>query len=71
MDIIRQTIASETSSVLDTVSSASDHSMLDFFTGYVGILNSSEFVSGGAQMSQDTGKKFAAGMLKKRSEGKL
>lgn len=46
-------------------------SMLDFFAGYVGILHSSEFVPGGAQMSQDTGRKFAEGMLKKRQEGKL
>jgi len=36
-----------------------------FFAGYVGVLNSSEFVPGGAQMSQDTGRKFAEGMLKK------
>lgn len=48
-----------------------DGTMLDFFTGYVGVLNSSEFVPGGAQMSQDTGRKFAEGMVKKRQEGKL
>ena len=46
-------------------------SMLDFFAGYVGVLHSNEFVPGGAQMSQDTGRKFAEGMLKKRQEGKL
>jgi hypothetical protein len=46
-------------------------SMLDFFGGYVGVLHSSEFVPGGAHMSQDTGHKFAKGMLKKRQEGKL
>ena len=45
--------------------------MLDFFAGYAGVLHSSEFVPGGAQMSQDTGRKFAGGMLKKRQEGKL
>ena len=45
--------------------------MLDFFEGYVGVLHSSECVPGGAQMSQDTGRKFAEGMLKKRQEGKL
>ena len=48
-----------------------DGTMLDFFAGYVGVLHSSEFVPGGAQMSQDTGRKFADGMLKKRQEGKL
>ncbi len=48
-----------------------DGTMLDFFAGYVGVLNSSEFVPGGAQMSQNTGRKFAEGMLRKRQEGKL
>ena len=46
-------------------------SMLDFFAGYVGVLHSSEFVPGGAQMSQDTGRKFAEGMLTKRQKGTL
>jgi hypothetical protein len=46
-------------------------SMLDFFAGYVGVLHSGEFVPGGAKMSQETGRKFAEGMLKKRQEGKL
>lgn len=46
-------------------------SMLDFFEGYAGVLNSSEFIPGGAQMSQNTGRKFAEGMLKKKQEGKL
>ena len=45
--------------------------MADFFEGYVGVLNSSEFVPGGAQMSQNTGRKFGEGMVKKRQEGKL
>lgn len=46
-------------------------SMLDYFAGYVGVLHSGEFVPGGAQMSQNTGRKFAEGMLKKRQAGKL
>ena len=32
--------------------------MADFFEGYIGVLSSSEFVPGGAQMSKDTGRKF-------------
>jgi hypothetical protein len=48
-----------------------DGTMLDFFAGYVGVLQSSEFVPGGAQMSQNTGRKFAEGMMQKRQEGKL
>ena len=50
---------------------ASEGTMLDFFAGFVDILQSSEFVPGGAQMSEDTGRKFAEGMLKKRQEGRL
>jgi len=45
--------------------------MLDFFAGYVGVLQSGETTPGGAQMSQDADRKFAEGMLKKRQEGKL
>ena len=45
--------------------------MLDFFAGYTGVLHSREFVLGGAQMSQDTGRKFAEGMVRKRREGNL
>ena len=45
--------------------------MADFFADYIGVLNSSEFIPGGAQMSQNTGRKFGEGMVKKRQEGKL
>ncbi len=34
-------------------------------------LDSSEFVPGGARMSENTGKKFAEGMVRKRAPGKL
>ena len=43
--------------------------MADFFTGYVGGLHSSEFVPGGAQLSEDTGRKFTELLLKKHREG--
>lgn len=46
-------------------------SMLDFFEGYIGMLHSSEFVPSGAQMSQDTGRKFAESMHKRQQEDKL
>lgn len=45
--------------------------MADFFAGYVGGLHSSEFVPGGAQLSEDTGRKFTQLLLKKHLEGKL
>jgi hypothetical protein len=45
--------------------------LADFLRGYVGVLHSSELVPGGARLSQDTGKKFAAGLVKKRRAGRL
>lgn len=33
--------------------------LADFLQGYVGVLHSSEHVPGGAQVSEDTGRKFA------------
>jgi hypothetical protein len=44
--------------------------MADFFAGYIGGLHSSEFVPGGAQLSEDTGRKFTQLLLKKHSESK-
>ena len=40
--------------------------LADFLQGHIGILHSSEHMSGGARMSVDSGKKFAAGLLKQR-----
>lgn len=37
--------------------------MLDFFADYVGVINSSEFIQGGAQMSKDIGSKFVEGSV--------
>jgi hypothetical protein len=42
-------------------------SMADFFAGYVGGLHSSEFVPGGAQLSQDSGRKFTDLLLLKHN----
>lgn len=40
--------------------------LADFLQGHIGILHSSEYMPGGARMSVDSSKKFAAGLLKKR-----
>ena len=40
--------------------------LADFLQGHIGILHSSEYMPGGARMSVDSGKKFAAGLLKQR-----
>ena len=42
--------------------------MADFFAGYVGGLHSSEYVPGGAQLSQDTGKKFKELLLERHRQ---
>jgi len=45
--------------------------LADFLTGHMGVLSSSEHVPGGARMSEDSGKKFAAGLVKKRRQRRL
>lgn len=45
--------------------------LADFLAGHIGVLASGEFIPGGARMSEKTGKKFAAGMVQKRTEGRL
>lgn len=45
--------------------------LADLLGDYIGAVDSGEYVEGGAQMSKDTGKKFAEGMLKKYKEGRL
>jgi hypothetical protein len=45
--------------------------LADFLGAHIGVLHSSEYIPGGAHMSEDTGKKFAAGMVKKRQQGRL
>lgn len=45
--------------------------LADLLAGYIGVFDSSEFVGGGAQMSSDTGRKFADILLGKRRPGRL
>jgi len=45
-----------------------DLTMADFFAGYVGGLHSSEFVPGGANLSEDTGAKFKELLLKRHRQ---
>ena len=46
-------------------------SLFDLLKNHVGVIHSSEYVPGGAQMATDSGKKFAEGMVRKRHEGQL
>jgi hypothetical protein len=45
--------------------------LADFLAGHIGVLASGEHAPGGADMSQDSGKKFATGMVQKRARGPL
>ena len=71
LDKLRQSLRSELIGEPAPEDASPDGTMLDFFAEFIGVIHSSEFVPGGAQMSLDTGRKFADGMLKKRQAGKL
>ena len=62
---------SDTEESEDTPEGRSPQNLADFLHGYVGVLHSGELVPGGAGMSEDTGKKLAAGLLEKRRAGRL
>jgi hypothetical protein len=48
-----------------------EETLADFLADHLGVIASSEKIPGGARMSEDTGKKFAAGLAKKRQQGRL
>jgi len=52
-------------------SAADQGSLADFLAPHIGVLSSGEHVPGGARMSEDCGKKFAEGLLRKRQQGRL
>jgi hypothetical protein len=45
--------------------------LADFLADHIGVLASAEYVPGGARMSEDSGKKFATGLIQKRQQGRL
>ncbi len=42
--------------------------LADFLRGHLGVLHSSEHVPGGARLSEDTGRKFATGLITQRQQ---
>ena len=52
-------------------SAAPYDTLADFLADSIGVLHSSEYVTGGARLSESTGKTFAAGLLKKRQQRRL
>ena len=48
-----------------------EKTLADYLKDHIGVIDSGEHVPGGAHMSEDTGKKFAEGMVEKRRRGRL
>ena len=48
-----------------------EETLADYLKDHIGVIDSGEHVPGGARMSEDTGKKFAEGMVEKRRKGRL
>ena len=52
----------------ERVPTAEPGTLADFLCGHVGVLHSSEYVPGGARLSEDSGRKFAAGLMAQRQQ---
>jgi hypothetical protein len=50
-------------------SAESCRSLAEFLEGFIGVIGSGEHVSGGARMSENTGRQFTKGLLKKHRQG--
>ncbi|MBI4752875.1 hypothetical protein HY793_00670 [Candidatus Desantisbacteria bacterium] len=59
------------SPVVNRLQIEKQETLADFLVGHIGVLSSSEHIAGGARMSENCGKKFASGVIKKRQDGKL
>jgi hypothetical protein len=56
---------------VNTSAELPSETMAEFFKGYAGTVDSREFVPLGAQLSNDTGKKYKELMMQKHRSGKL
>ncbi|MBB4639677.1 hypothetical protein [Longimicrobium terrae] len=52
-------------------SAPAPRTLAERLAGYVGVLNTSEYVPGGAQLSENSSEKFADLLLEKRRDGRL
>jgi hypothetical protein len=52
----------------ETAQTEAPATLADFLQGYVGVLHSSDYVPGGAQLSEDSGHKFAEGLATQRQQ---
>lgn len=71
VDSLREHLSSESDLDEKPAELSEAKTLADLLDGYVGVLHSSEHVSGGAQLSEHTGKKFADGLARKRAAGRL
>ena len=53
-----------------TYPATGQETLADFLRGHIGVLHSSEHAPGGARMSEVSGKKFAAGLVAQRQQGR-
>ena len=71
VDSLRERFSSESDLDDEAAGMSKAKTLADLLEGYVGVLHSSDKVPGGAQLSEDTGKKFADGLVRKRAAGRL
>ena len=63
LDILRERLAPPASHEMPR---AARESLADFLSGQIGVLHSGELVAGGARMSEDGSRKFAALLIQRR-----
>jgi hypothetical protein len=66
LDLLHEQLAK-----LQLIQPTDQGTLADFLAGYIGVISSSEHRPGGAGLSEDTGKRFAALLTKRRQEGRL
>ena len=71
VDSLRERFIPESDVHHEPAGKDANKTLADFLEGYIGVLHSSEKVSGGAEMSDKTGRKFADGLARKRAAGRL
>ena len=65
LDSLRERFVFHVSPAIPT---AEQNTLADFLGSHIGVLHSSEHIAGGARISEDSGKKFAAGLVEQRRQ---
>ena len=58
------------STVNESITTDKD-TLFNYLEGSIGVLSSTEYIADGAGMSENCGKKFTKGLIKKRQNGRL